>query len=75
MIAEVLRVLDNADAWPRQGAERVTWAASLARESNGSSVTCEEPVTMALGIHAKANVLFFRCGISRNSLGMHLEPL
>ena len=72
VIAEVLRVLDNRHAWPRQDAEHVAWVAPLAQESNGSSVTCELVIEV-LGIHPRTNVLFFRCGISRDGLGMHLE--
>ena len=44
MVAEVLRVLDNRNAWPRQDAEHAAWAAPLARESNRSSVTCESVI-------------------------------
>ncbi|PUU75108.1 hypothetical protein B9Z19DRAFT_1067671 [Tuber borchii] len=38
-IAEVLRVLESKNAWPRQGTGQVTWAAPFVGESNGSSVT------------------------------------
>jgi len=72
VIAKVLRTLDNRNVWPRQDTEYVTWAAPLAQASNRSSVTCEESVVKVLGIHARTNVLFSRCGISRNGLGMHL---
>ena len=52
VIAEVLRVLDSRNVWPQQDTEYVTWAAPLARESNGSSVTCEEPtIKVFLVIH------------------------
>ena len=72
MIAEVLRVLDSRNAWPRQDAEHAAWAAPLALESNGSSVTCESVIKI-LGNHTRTNILFSRCGISRYGLGMHLE--
>ena len=55
-IAEVLRVLDSKNAWPRQGTEEVTWAAPLVGESNGSSVTCEESIINVLAIHSRTNV-------------------
>jgi len=73
-IAEVLRVLDRDNAWPRQGAQRVTWAVPLVKESNGSSVTCEESIIHVLAILSRANVLYCRCGISPNGLGMHIKP-
>ena len=73
-MAEVLRVLDSKNSWPRQGAEEVAWAVPLVAKSNGSSMTCEQTI-MILAIVFRTNVLFSRCGISRNRLGMHLEPL
>lgn len=73
-VAEVLRVLDRDNAWPRQGAQRVTWAVPLFKESNGSSVTCEESIIHVLATLSRTNVLFCRCGISPNGLGMHIKP-
>lgn len=63
-IAEVLRVLDRKNSWPREGAEQVTWAAPLVAESNGSSVTCEKSIIRILIIVLRANALFSRCDIS-----------
>jgi len=74
-IAEALRVLDHKSAWPRHGAEQVTWAAPLVGGSNGSSVTCEDPIIHVSVILPRTNVLFPRCGISRNRLGMHIKPV
>ena len=38
-IADVLRVLDNRGAWPRVGAEWVTWGDPLAKRRTGSLLT------------------------------------
>jgi len=62
-IAEVLRVLSSKGSWPRDGAQRVTWAAPLVGGANGFSVSCEESIINVLGILPRTNVLFSRCGI------------
>ena len=73
-MAEILRVLDCTSSWPRHGVEEIAWTVPLVAESNESLVTCEQPIII-LAIVLRTNVLFSRCGISRNRLGMHLKPL